>query len=219
MTWDVKQTVDFFTDEYKPEILPKSVQYLLLSFVVCLVVSVVAYASVYVWHKRGMERDQYYQAEVNQLDNEYAQLQQLAEQLKPSSVLLKKEQSLKDRVAKNEQVFDYLKNQSFDGRESMTNPVDQLGQAVMNGVWLSGFEIYPKGVRLMGFVNTPNLLPKYLKRLSALPAYSGQTFEYIDIQKTKEGLSFVLDSQSIKDSEKEKASTRRYFWRSGHEME
>lgn len=211
MTWSVKQTIDFFTDEYKPETLPKSVHYLLLSLAVCTVVCVVAYTSVYIWHKRDMEREQHYQSEISQLNNEYAQLQKTAKNLKPSSVLLKREQTLESLVAKKEKIFDYLKNQSFDGRDSMTNPVDQLGQAVMDGLWLSGFEIYRKRVRLTGFVKAPNLMPKYLKKLSTLPSYAGQTFEYIDIKKTKKGLSFVLDSQSIKRSQKNKSLSARYL--------
>lgn len=219
MTWSVKQTIDFFTDEYKPEKLPKSVQYLLLSFVVCIVVCVAAYASVYIWHKRDMERNRHYQAEVTQLDNEYAQLKEMAKKLKPSSVLIKKEKSLESLVAKNEKIFEYLKKQSFIGLESMTDLVDQLGMATMSGLWLSGFEIYPKRVRLTGFVNVPSLMPKYLNKLSSLPSFAGKKFEYIDINKTKEGLSFVLDSQAIKIPEGNKALINRYISEIKHEME
>lgn len=52
----------------------------------------------------------------------------------------------------------------------------------MEGVWLTGFTFGPAGFDIRGRLLDPSLLPSYIHRLNAEPAFRGRTFAALDMQ-------------------------------------
>lgn len=52
----------------------------------------------------------------------------------------------------------------------------------MEGVWLTGFSVGPSGFDIRGRLLDPALLPTYIRRLNAEPAFRGRSFAALDMQ-------------------------------------
>jgi hypothetical protein len=52
----------------------------------------------------------------------------------------------------------------------------------VEGVWLTGFSVGPGGFDIRGRLLDPSLLPSYIRRLNAEPAFRGRSFAALDMQ-------------------------------------
>lgn len=67
--------------------------------------------------------------------------------------------------------------------------LDALAAATLEGVWLERVELHEMQLSVQGYARSPALLPTYLERLQAQPAFAGQRFASFELGRKRVGSS------------------------------
>ncbi len=83
--------------------------------------------------------------------------------------------------------------------------LEGLGRRNVNGMWLShiGINSGGSGLHLEGITLNPKLIPEFLSRLNAEPAYVGREFRKVVMKQDEQNprlVHFVLSSEDVKES-------------------
>ena len=212
MSWQVKQRINFYTDEFRPPQLPDDIARLLWSFaanaavVLLLTLLVGVYA---VWQNKNLST----------AESRHSYLQQQLEQVRASRPPLLEDSALKLAKENAEQqlktsrgILRYLTQGHLEKSQSFTAMVEQLGDQDVKGVWLQSFVISDQGQRinLAGYVDDPAKLSPYISTLVKRDAYKNKAFRFIDIQKneTNSWLKFELDTRQPEKEQQSELLTR-----------
>lgn len=134
------------------------------------------------WEMRKMERAQ---AEVGE------QLKSLQEQAKTmgnalaerksDAAIAKELERLTIALSQRQTAFQVLAS----GDESTQGVADYMqgfAKQSMDGVWLTGFRIHKGEMEIRGRLLKASLLPEYIRRLNAEPAFRGRRFSTLDMK-------------------------------------
>ena len=200
MSWQIKQRVNFFTDEFKPPQLPDEIARLILilaavtSLMLVVLVSAWSYSG---WQERALEAARQQQAFLRQ------QLETLKAERPPLAVdtgLEQQKQQQEQRLIAHQKILRYLTQGQLQQSYSFTPMVEQLGEQNIKGVWLQSFAIDDQGQRigLNGYVDDPAKLSPYVSSLVNRSAYKNRAFRFIDLQKNEDNswLKFELDTRA-----------------------
>jgi len=201
MSWQVKQRINFYSDEFRPPQLPAQVATLLLALggSVALVLLLTLLALGYTRWESARLADAQWQA--GQLQQQLDQLLAARPPLSRDAGLQRQQQQAVAALQASRQVLSYLTQGKLQRSQSFTAQVEQLGQQNIRGVWLQRFRISGDGVRLQGYLDQPQKLSAYIASLVQRPAYQGVAFRHVDVQKSDHhnGLIFELDSRPLPD--------------------
>ncbi|MCA6064250.1 hypothetical protein [Thalassolituus marinus] len=198
MSWQLKQRVNFFTDDFRPPKMPEDIRFLLTGLVLtfaalsaCALLLLVGR----VWQESVLTSEQQERLRLQQLIAEEMQ------RLPPLVVDPQLEQQLKaaqDHLQNSQRVLAYLSREGQSQRTSFTALVTQLGQAESEGVWLSAFSLLDGGhnIELRGFVKEARQLSPYIEALTAQPAFQGRAFRQVDVSEENQHLQFYLDTRA-----------------------
>lgn len=198
MSWQLKQRVNFFTDDFRPPKMPEDIRFLLTGLVLtfaalsaCALLLLVGR----VWQESVLTSEQQERLRLQQLIAEEMQ------RLPPLVVDPQLEQQLKaaqDHLQNSQRVLTYLSREGQSQRTSFTALVTQLGQAESEGVWLSAFSLLDGGhnIELRGFVKEARQLSPYIEALTAQPAFQGRAFRQVDVSEENQHLQFYLDTRA-----------------------
>lgn len=198
MSWQLKQRVNFFTDDFRPPKMPEDIRFLLTGLVLtfaalsaCALLLLVGR----VWQESVLTSEQQERLRLQQLIAEEMQ------RLPPLVVDPQLEQQLKaaqDHLQNSQRVLTYLSREGQSQRTSFTALVTQLGLAESEGVWLSAFSLLDGGhnIELRGFVKEARQLSPYIEALTAQPAFQGRAFRQVDVSEENQHLQFYLDTRA-----------------------
>ena len=197
MTWQIRQRVNFYLEEFRPPALPRDIRQLLLQLGLTAVLLLVA-ALVLLGYSRWLQHEQqqinqFTQNLTRQLEDEMARHPPLV----ADSGLQQQLEQARLQLAASQKILFYLGREQLQQSQSFTPLIAQLGEQQVRGVWLQGFRVSDAGqqVRLEGFVDEPEKLSRYVTELLQRSAYSGKSFSQIDVRRSgQRWLSFVLDT-------------------------
>lgn len=215
MNWQVKQQINFYTDDFKPPQLPKDIAYVLLgvgiNVVVMLLLTLISWGYEH-WEERQLKV----------IQRQEIFLQQQIEQVMSERPTLEVDSSLEQRKAQSQKnlegsrkILSYLTQGHLKQSHSYSNKVAQLGDQSVEGVWLQRFVIADQGqqVILQGFLDDPSKLSPYISTLVEKSAYQDVSFRFIDVQKqeTHSWLLFELDTKSRDGNDENTIATERHL--------
>ena len=207
MSWQVKQQINFYTDEFRPPQLPDDIARLLLqlagSAAVALVLALIVFGFS-VWQGKSLDSAREQQTFLQQ------QLEQEKASRPPLSIdsgLQQQKEVAEAKLRSGEKILRYLTQGQLEESYSFTSMVEQLGDQDVKGVWLQSFAIEEQGARvsLAGYVDDPAKLSPYISSLVQRSAYRNKAFRFIDLQKNKANswLKFELDTRAREKEEKD----------------
>ncbi len=88
---------------------------------------------------------------------------------------------LKQEVAARREVLRLAEESATTGGAGFADMMRGFSRQAMDGVWLSGFTISGAGIDIRGRLLDPSLLPAYIARLNAEPAFRGRRFAALDM--------------------------------------
>lgn len=198
MNWTVKQQVNFYTQEFRPSVLPEEI--IRLQWHLGLNVLGLVLVGFLLWAWLGVAE---YQVVHWQQERQAAQQTLLEEQgrrppLQESPQLRAQQVQAQQQLQRSQQVLNYLSREPLRASQSFSEPVLQLGEIPVRGVWLSRFWLSDSGqqIRLEGGLSSPDVLSSYVGALGQQSGFQRYAFRQIDVQRREDAtLSFILDSQ------------------------
>lgn len=91
-------------------------------------------------------------------------------------------QRLAAAVKQRGEVLQLAENLSAQGSGGVSEVMRGFSRQRLDGVWLTGFSVGPGGFDIRGRLLDPSLLPTYIRRLNAEPAFRGRSFAALDMQ-------------------------------------
>jgi len=113
---------------------------------------------------------------------------------KPDPALAKAVQQLAKRVETKGRVLAVLTGKRFGNTEGFVPQLTGLARQRIEGLWLTELRLYGGGTRLdmAGNALKPELVPRYLQRLSNEEVFSGTAFETFRLARQKKGTGWVI---------------------------
>jgi hypothetical protein len=153
---------------------------------------VLVYALIYgafLWQVSGLD-EQLEQARANR-DALQERVAKLRKQLPHRESSLALEQRLQQLLAQRKASRDVLlklKNEMQQDAIPFSSYFTGLARQDMNGLWLTSIRIGAAGeeLQLGGGVSTPELVPKFLVKLSDEPAFKGRTFQVLQLNRQEQ---------------------------------
>ena len=200
MSWKIRQSLNFYTDEFRPPRLPAEVATLQRQLLIIALLAGLAAVGLY---GVGLVQEQVLQNLSQQeqlLTAAIAEEQSKRPPLVASPLLLARLQDAKDKLENSQKVLTYLSREGVAERSSLTPQVRELSAVAVPGVWLSGFTLADNGyaTQLRGNAREAAQVSAYVAALAQQPAYSQVAFRQIGI-KEDEGrnwLTFMLDTRA-----------------------
>lgn len=100
----------------------------------------------------------------------------------PNPALEAEAQQLKAALKQRGEVLRLAEDLSAQGSAGVAEVMRGFARQRMEGVWLTGFSVGPAGFDIHGRLLDPSLLPTYIRRLNAEPAFRGRSFAALDMQ-------------------------------------
>ncbi|KXB30243.1 hypothetical protein AT959_12855 [Dechloromonas denitrificans] len=120
-----------------------------------------------------------------QLLNLRQQVQALGQVLgnrQPNAALLPEIDYAKTGVAQRQEVLDFIGRHDKSQGGGFLNILQGFSRQALDGVWLVAFGLSPDGVEIRGRLVDPALLPAYISRLNADPAFAGRRFAALEMK-------------------------------------
>jgi hypothetical protein len=95
-------------------------------------------------------------------------------------------QSLSAAVRQRKEVFRLAEGSASDGSGGVAEIMRGFSRQFVDGVWLTGFVVGPGNFEIRGRLLEPSLLPAYIRRLNAEPAFRGRRFAALDMHAASE---------------------------------
>ncbi len=198
---EIKQEVNLFTPELRPQKGPSALTYLLLGL--ALLVCLMATATLYIEHRiqEWEQRLEATQAEQNELRAEVEELRQEATE-GPDEPLRERIRELSARRDAKSGLVDLLSQRETELQEGFAPYLEAMARQRVSDLWITSFRIdleeRPE-LRISGRTTVSEQIPHYLQRLSREEVMSGLTFEQLrarQVEQEEELLSFTLYSRA-----------------------
>lgn len=199
------QQVNLYQDELKKQKLNySSLMFVQLSLVLIVVLSAVT----------GFSYFQLQQHQTSLVDKQHKQKIAMAElqKIQAELSLRKKDTNLAKRIrertnelANKQKVLNILSRDEFGNTNGFIEHVSGLARQRIDGLWLTQIRISGGGtdVALRGTTTKPDLLPKYLQRLSSEKIFTGTEFQSLLMarqEKKKHWLNFSLQNKKADEA-------------------
>lgn len=128
---------------------------------------------------------------VRELDvrNQVAALQQQVQSLGRSLGARQADTTLDKQIAatrlaisQRQEVLNVIARGDVAGSNAYSGLLQGFSRQIVDGVWLVGFGFAQKDVEIRGRLSDPALLPTYINRLNAEPAFAGRRFATLDMK-------------------------------------
>lgn len=207
MTWDVKQSVNFYLEEFHPPRIPTDLRLIMMGVGLHIsVATLVIFCLLINWLYQG-QRLKSMTEEQTRLVQQVAEIEAGLSPLTLDDTLVDERTKLRNDLESSQLILRYLTQQELDSRRSFTTMTSQLGEQNINGMWLSSFTFYEGGrhVDITGYTDDPAKVSRYVTDLLGRSGFNEQTFRYVDVMR-EEGeawLIFRLDSRSREQANEE----------------
>ena len=198
MNWTVKQQVNFYTQEFRPSVLPEEIIRLQWHLGLNLLLLVLVGCVLWGWLGLAAGRVDYWQQEQQLAQQALSEEQTRRPPRQENPQLREQVLAAQRQQQRSQQVLNYLSREPLLASQSFSEPVRQLGNIPVSGVWLQRFRLADGGqqVRLEGGLSEPALLSPYVEALGQQSGFRRYAFRQIDVQRREDAtLSFILDSQ------------------------
>lgn len=210
MSWEIKQRVNFYLDEFQPPKIPDDLKMILIGAGLHVGIAVVVLLGLVInwyWQGHRLEGMQERQAIVEQ---QVANIESERPPLKLDDALVAQRAKLREDLESSQRILRYLTQQELDSSTSFTTMVKELGDQDVRGVWLKSFAFYDEGrhINISGFTDDPAKISRYVSDLLKRSGFSEQAFRFVDVRKQEDSrwLTFKLDTRP---REKEKPAEPR----------
>lgn len=126
------------------------------------------------------------EAEINgQLLNLQQQVQAVSQSLlsrKPSETLPQEIAAVKAAVDQRREVLAFVGQAGMDPSSGFSSVLEGFARQSVDGVWLVGFGLAPKGIEIRGRLLDSSLLPTYIDRLNSDTAFQGRRFSALEMK-------------------------------------
>lgn len=85
-------------------------------------------------------------------------------------------------VTQRQEVLGVIAQGEVTGSNAYSGLLQGFSRQVIEGVWLVGFGFADKNIEIRGRLTDPALLPTYINRLNAEPAFAGRRFSALDMK-------------------------------------
>ena len=192
------QQINLYLDEFK-RIEPKfsAAVILILSgyaFVIGVIITGVLVSML--WYQQSNLKQ--HQAKATEWEKQLAAAEQVYPEPKVDPLLLRKIDTLKENIARNQTVLRYLNGRQLEV-ENQAFSVLLLALTWVNqeDLWLTKVAIKDGGqsLSLTGKTLNPDSLPVYLDKLSELEVFSDMSFSVFDLTREPDGLIFEVSTK------------------------
>lgn len=188
------QQINLYQDDFRPRREWLSAANLARGGI-ALGVLLVLYSLLISWNfYRAASLEQSQQARLDALTSQLAEARRAfppaARDLQLAEAVNKKQQD----VARKRRVLDTLSGQSFGNTHGFADHFAALARQRTEGVWLTGVRIAQGGTRfdVRGGTLEPDLVPRFLKNLSAEQAFAGTEFKQFLMHKDEVNSGYIL---------------------------
>ena len=197
----INQSVNFFSDDFKPPVIAlsatKMAQYLGMVLVVLSLISVAIYYPM-------MSSEETVQALNAKLKNKK---QELDETKRKYPKIIKNKQldeqlaSLREQNSNRVCLLKYLKSDSLQEAQHFSRVFTDLRDYDHKRVWLTRIDVLAEGqsMRLTGLVSQPDILPGYIDGLKQADSFKGRSFNLFNLERDADNASylhFVLSTEA-----------------------
>lgn len=85
-------------------------------------------------------------------------------------------------VAQRQDVLNVVAQGDLPSSHAYSGLFEGFSRQVVEGAWLTGFVFAQKNIEIRGRLTDPALLPVYIGRLNAEPAFAGRRFAALDMK-------------------------------------
>jgi len=199
MTWEIKQSINFYLEEFQPPKIPKDLRYLLMGAAIHACLAVILMVGLVInlfWQEHRLKGITERQSVIEQ---QVANIERERPPLKQDEGLVNQRADLRSDLESSQRILHYLTQQELDSSISFTDMVFQLGEQDVNGVWLKSFAFYEEGshINIEGYTDDPAKISRYVSELLARTEFRKRAFRHVDVRKEEDSrwLVFNLDSR------------------------
>ena len=197
----INQSVNFFSDDFKPPVIVLSAirmaQYLGMALVVLSLISIAIYYPM-------MSSEETVQALNAKLKSKK---QELEETKRKYPKIIKNKQldeqlaSLREQNSNRVRLLKYLKSDSLQEAQQFSRVFTDLQDYDHKWVWLTRIDVLAEGqsMRLTGLVSQPDILPGYIDGLKQANSFKGRSFNLFNLERDADNTSylhFVLSTEA-----------------------
>lgn len=203
MSWEIKQHIDFYLDDFKPPRLPEDLRFIVVGLGIHATFALLLIGGLVINSYAQSAYLQQVTQEQAQVENEVANLETERPSLELDEALVAERDKAGNNLESSRRILQYLTQQDVGQSYSFRSLVGGLTEQTVSGVWLSGFRFSEEGqqIRLTGHAYDPKKVSGYAGQLLDKAAYQGRSFRFIQVNKT-EGesyLTFTLDTENKTD--------------------
>ncbi|MEK9712941.1 MAG: PilN domain-containing protein [Thalassolituus sp.] len=202
MSWDIKQQINFYLEEFQPPKIPQDLRLILIGaglHAVLIVLVIAGLAINFVWQGHRLKNVTQQHVIVEQ---QVANIERERPPLQRDQSLVDERSRLREELESSQRILRYLTQQELESSHSFTTMVQQLGEQNVSGVWLKRFSFDDEGndISLEGYTDDPAKISRYVTSLLARDGYRDHAFRSVDVQRDEDGrwLQFRLDSRPVK---------------------
>lgn len=199
MTWEIKQRVNFYLEEFQPPKIPNDLRQLIISVIGHAVIAMVVLVGLSInWYWQGLRMEKVAAQQVV-VESQVNNIERERPPLKINQELTKQRDDMRADLDSSQRILRYLTQQELSSSDSFTTLVTGLGEQDIAGVWLSRFSFFRDGkhINLEGYTDDPAKVSKYVSSLLQRDGFEDHAFRFVDIYKQEDSawLSFKLDSR------------------------
>lgn len=212
MTWEIKQRVNFYLEEFQPPKVPKDLRVLIIGAIAHTIVAFVVIIGLTInWYWQGYRLDNVV-LQQGEVERKVSNIERERPPLKVDQKLTAQRDEMRADLDSSQRILRYLTQQELNSSHSFTKLVENLGEQDVRGVWLKRFTFFNEGshISLEGYTDDPAKVSRYAATLLNRPGFSEHAFRFVDIYKTEDSawLSFKLDSRPKLESAETLASSK-----------
>lgn len=145
--------------------------------------AVVALASAAAWRLDGLKaRETALRGELAALQQQVQSLGQRLGERKGDAMLDQQLELARIGVTQRQQVLNIVAQGDLPSSQAYSGLFQGFARQVVEGAWLTGFGFAEKDIEIRGRLTDPALLPVYIGRLNAEPAFAGRRFATLDMK-------------------------------------
>jgi hypothetical protein len=199
MTWEIKQRVNFYLEEFQPPKIPNDLRQLIITVIAHTLIAIVVLVGLSInWYWQGLRMGSVAAQQV-EVESQVNNIERERPPLKINQELTKQRDDMRADLDSSQRILRYLTQQELSSSDSFTTLVTGLGEQDIAGVWLKRFAFYREGkhISLEGSTDDPAKVSKYVSSLLKRDGFEDHAFRFVDIYKKEVSawLSFKLDSR------------------------
>jgi len=148
--------------------------------------------------------------ELQQLTAQRDQLEQQAEQLSAinnealTTVLQQEVSALENQLAARQSTMKSITEEGAANDAGFSPFLEGMARQHFEGLWLTAIELVQGGDRmgLKGFAGAPELVPRYIGKLSNERVFAGTEFDVFSLERTDDNRALAFDVTAVVEAEK-----------------